>query len=507
MYVAKLHGRTLLDKKLFGTGDKATKSHAWFSGAGNDFGCNTDGGGHNLDFSVPGLSKLPAGSTVSLSFKSMFDIEWDYDYGFVLTSTDGGKNWASHESTRPVPTTTAMTSNPNQSACQAAYGNGITGSSTSYSDPLTVQLDRTLGNNPESVFVADSFDISDLAGAKTPVLRFSYSTDPGLARPGWFIDDVKVTATTPSGKKVLLNTDFEGEGDPSDPRVFNGGCKADNPGGDCTKGWNFVQAGAEAAFDHAYYLEMRDRSGFDLDGQGQIDRDPIGWGAGLYLSYTDEAHGYGNAGTDNPPAQSPIDSRPEPGSDTPDLNDAAFTAARARASYTDWGIGHTDNYTDPAQTDVDKRYADVANPWRFQYDCLQFKVLGMTGTGNGPARSDGDLSGTVRFTMGKGCGTFDYGYVAQPGQKNTAPTAKIRAGDTTVSAGTRVRFSARRSTDAQTPNDLDYVWNFDDGGAAKDAAGEVAGNRFATPGTYRVVLTVTDPQGRSDTARVTITVS
>ncbi|MCW2666394.1 MAG: domain containing protein, partial [Frankiales bacterium] len=86
MFVAKLPGRQLLDPAKFDTGDKATKTHAWFSGSGNDFGCNTDGGGHNLDFSVPGLSALPAGSTVKLDFKSSFDIEWDYDYGFVLTS-------------------------------------------------------------------------------------------------------------------------------------------------------------------------------------------------------------------------------------------------------------------------------------------------------------------------------------------------------------------------------------------------------------------------------------
>ena len=48
------------------------------------------------------------------------------------------------------------------------------------------------------VFLADSYDISDLVG-RPPVLRFSYATDPGLARPGWFIDDVDVTATLPPG--------------------------------------------------------------------------------------------------------------------------------------------------------------------------------------------------------------------------------------------------------------------------------------------------------------------
>ena len=54
---------------------------------------------------------------------------------------------------------------------------------------------------------------------------------------------------------------------------------------------------------------MRDRSGFDLDGHGENDRDPIDFQPGLSLDYTDEAHGYGNAGTDDPPAQTPLDSR------------------------------------------------------------------------------------------------------------------------------------------------------------------------------------------------------
>lgn len=398
MYVAKLPGRIQIDKAAFATGDKASGTRAWFSGAGNDFGCNTDGGGHNLDLSIPALSKLPAGSTVSLSMKSSFNIEWDFDYGFVLTSTDGGKSWASHASTRSTPTTTAS-SNPNSNACQAAYGNGITGSSASYTDPVTVQLDRTLGNYPDQVFLADSFDISDLAGAKTPILRFSYATDPGLAQPGWFIDDVKVTATTPSGEKVLLKTDFEKSGGPNDPRVFNGGCKPGNPGGACTAGWQYVQAGARATdFDHAYYLELRDRSGFDLDGRGQIDRDPISWQPGLFLAYADEALGYGNVGLDEHPAQTPVDAVPQPQSMTPTLADAAFTTAKGRSAYSDFGKGYVDNYT------------DNGGDWVHKFGCLAFKVLSMKGQSNGPRTSDGDLTGTVRFTLGSGCARFDYDY-------------------------------------------------------------------------------------------------
>jgi len=503
MYVAKLPGRQLLDPKVFSTGDRATKKHAWFSGAGNDFGCATDGGGRNLDFSLPALSKIPAGTDVSVSFKSYWDIEWDYDYGYVLSSKDG-KGFTSHASDNDYTSsnTDPLAGNPNQNGCQAAYDNGLTGTSGSY-QAGTEALDRKAGNTPAPIFVSDTYDISDLAGAKTPVLRFSYATDPGLARPGWFIDDIVVKA----GSKVIYRSDFEKNGSPEDPFVFNGGCQSDNPGGDCTKGWQYVKAGAEAEFDHAYYVELRDRSGFDLDGKGQIDRDPIGFQPGLSLLYSDEAHGYGNAGTDDPPAQSPLDAKPEPGSTAPNLNDAAFTAARGRRTFSDFGRGHTDNYSDPANTAVDPRHSGVANPWRFQYDCLSFKVLSMKGATNGPSASNGDLTGTVRFTVGKGCGRFNYGYGVPATPKNTRPTARITASRTTVPAGTAVRFDGSRSTDKETPRTLDYVWSWDDGGAVKDAVGVQARHTFDTPGTYRVRLRASDPQGRFHIAPLTVTVT
>jgi len=507
MYVAKLPGRVLLDPAKFETGDGASATHAWWSQSGNDFGCATDGKGRNIDLAVPGLKDLPAGSTVTLDFRSMFDVEWDYDYGFVLTSTDGGQSFTSRPSTRPTgqKTTTAST-NPNQNACQTTFGNGITGSSASYTkDAVSLQLDRTLGTYDPSVFIADRFDISNLAGAEAPVLRFSYSTDPGLARPGWFIDDVKVTATTPAGDTVLLATDFESDGGPDDPRVFNGGCQPDSAAQNCTKGWQYVNAGSEAPNDHAYYLEMRDRSGFDVDGHGQIDRDPIGFQAGLYVAYTDESHGYGNVGTDNPPAQTPLDSQPEPGSDTPDLDDAAWTAAAGDSSFTDSGEGHTENYSDPAQTEVDSRYAGVANPWRFRFGCLAFDVLSMAGTDVAPV---GNLTGNVAFDIGAGCGEFDHGYGDVPSPPaNTAPTAAASATPAAPTTKTAVTLVATGSTDAETPGALDYSWDFGNGGTTKDASGAVATHTFPQAGTYTATVTVTDPEGLTDTAAVTVTVT
>ena len=53
--------------------------------------------------------------------------------------------------------------------------------------------------------------------------------------------------------------------------------------------------------------------------------------------YTDEAHGYGNAGTYDPPAQTVLDSQPQPANNTPNLDDAAWTAAAGDNAFSDSG--------------------------------------------------------------------------------------------------------------------------------------------------------------------------
>jgi M6 family metalloprotease-like protein len=507
-YVAKLPGRQLIDPAKFDTGDTATRTHAWWSGSGNDFGCSPEEG-RNFDLSVPGLADLPKGSDVKLDFKSLWDIEWDFDYGFVLTTTNGGETYTSNPSENGYTTsnTDPLAGNPNANSCQQKYDNGLTGTSGSYSAGSEA-TDRKLGEYPESVFLADSYDISELAGEPNGALRFSYSSDPGVAKPGWFIDDVKVTATTPSGEQVLLDTDFESSGGPDDARVFNGGCREDlTTAQRCTLGWRYVAAGSEAAADHAYYMEMRDRSGFDYDGHGQVDRDPIGFAPGLSLVYTDEAHGYGNAGTDDPPAQTPLDSQPEPGESAPNLNDAAYTATDGDSSYNDFGVGHTDNYEDPGNSDVDSRYPDVADPWRFRYSCLGFNVLSMLGDTEGPATSDGDLTGDVAFRIGQGCGTFDYGYGADDSGVDAAPTAAFSVKPSRPTAGQRIVLSGADSTDDRTAlADLSYSWDFGNGGSREDATGQVVRTTFKKAGKRLVTLTVTDRAGNTATVTRTLRV-
>ena len=483
-YVAKLPARQIIDPARVEAG--ASPSHLWWSESGNDFGCAPQGG-HNFDVYLPELADVPAGTPVSVEFQSYWDIEWDFDYGFVMASADG-------ETYESLPSgqgySTPASQNPNANGCQTQYGNGLTGTSGSYAAG-TQDLDRVLGNYPDGGFVSDSYDLSEYAG-QASVLRFSYSTDAGLARPGWFIDDLKVTA----GDTVIYDSDFESG--PAEDRLFNGGCQgSQSVAAQCTDGWQYVDSASGSPADHAYYLEMRDRSGFDLDGNGEDDRgNGPTFAGGLSLVYTDEAHGYGNVGTDNPPAQSPLDSQPEPGSDTPNLDDAAFTAATGDSSFSDSGAGWTDNYSDPSTDD---------GLWHFRHDCLDFDVTAMTGDGNGPADVPPyDLSGDVTFTMGQGCAAYDYGAGEPAG--NAAPTAVAQAKPTEVRAGEEVTFDGSMSSDdAQAPNELAYSWDFGDG--SPTASGQLVTHAYADAGTYEATLTVTDAEGATGTDTVSVTVT
>jgi immune inhibitor A len=499
VYTAKLPGRKVIDPAKVRKG--ATRTHVWWSQAGNDFGCGPNHG-HNLDIALPELQRVKPGTKVTLSFDSAWEAEWDFDYGFVqigIPNAAGAiKDYTALKSQQGY--TTPRTTNPNQSQCEEKYSNGLTGSSTSWKNG-TEEVDRrgvgdTTGlqqfnSYPDFTFVKDSYDISALAG-KNGVVRFSYATDPGLAKAGWFIDDIKVTA----GNKTIWKSNFEKTGGPNDSHIFNGGCKESlQVAPSCTHGWEYLNVAAAAPFDHGYYLSMRDRSGFDANGHGQNDRDPIGFHAGLLLEYTDEAHGYGNVGVDDPPAQSPLDSHPSPGNDTPDLNDATF---RGGSHFSDkhW----VDNYTDPSTK---------SGNWEFNYHCLAFRVTKMKGTNVGPLQrkpgKGGNLVGNVKFTIGKGCAPFDYGFGKD--LPNQPPVAKIQVKPRHPRAGHRVTFNGSASYDDRTtPSKLRFRWDFD-GDGKTDATGATVHHTYRHKGTYRVRLTVRDQGGLKSVKRLRLHVA
>ncbi|HVF73210.1 MAG TPA: immune inhibitor A domain-containing protein [Chthoniobacterales bacterium] len=341
VYRLGLPPRILIDKTPSGV-------HAWYSQAGNDFGCAVDGGGHNLDVFLPDMAQTDSASSVTLTIKHLYEIEWDYDYAFVLVSDDDGATWTSLPS--QTGTTTPNAVNPHQNQCQMTYNNGITG--VSDGDATNDVQKRADEDYSGAVFVTDSFDLTAYKG-KTIILRFSYSTDPGLAKRGWFIDDVEIKADN----NVVYSSDFESGKESA--RLF-------------PSGWVWVSSAEGSPADHAFYIELRDRISNDFDGKGQSERGTPTWEGGVSMIYTDEAHGYGNFGVDDPPAVSPVDSNPQPGNESPNLDDAAFTLARPTFD----GCTHIENYdAEPGP--------GTSIPWILPNN-LKFTVTAMNGMSPGP---------------------------------------------------------------------------------------------------------------------------
>ena len=104
---------------------------------------------------------LTEAETATLHFWTWYDIEEDFDYGYVAVSIDGGRAWET------LPGRHTTSDDPNQSN----YGHGYTGKS--------------------DVWLEEQVDLSAYAGGQI-LLRFWYISDPGLNRPGWLIDDVSI---------------------------------------------------------------------------------------------------------------------------------------------------------------------------------------------------------------------------------------------------------------------------------------------------------------------------
>jgi immune inhibitor A len=114
------------------------------------------------------LSKV---SQATLKYWAWYDLEKEWDYGYVMVSTDEGKTWT------PLATPDSVTANPNGNN----YGNGFTGVSGPPNPPE--------GGQP--TWVQESVDLSSYAG-QVILLRFAAVTDTVLNRPGLVVDDIEI---------------------------------------------------------------------------------------------------------------------------------------------------------------------------------------------------------------------------------------------------------------------------------------------------------------------------
>jgi hypothetical protein len=121
------------------------------------------------------LSTIAPGTPLTLTAAMWWEIEADYDYGYLMASRDG-----EHWSIVPGQHTAYDTRSGN------ALGHGYTG--VSGSDP-----------NGAPQWVDEAYDLSAYAGG--PLwLQFSYVTDDAVNLPGWLVDEVQLAS--PSGPVV-----------------------------------------------------------------------------------------------------------------------------------------------------------------------------------------------------------------------------------------------------------------------------------------------------------------
>ena len=118
-----------------------------------------------------------ASGELVLGFDSYWDIEEDWDYGYVGVSTDGGETYAN----LPDMDATLRDTDPNGSKLEG-WG-------------LTERGEKNL-----------RFDLSAYAGVtETVTVRLLYDTDGGVLNPGWWIDDL--TLVDASG--TIFESDLE----------------------------------------------------------------------------------------------------------------------------------------------------------------------------------------------------------------------------------------------------------------------------------------------------------
>ncbi|WP_448213569.1 immune inhibitor A domain-containing protein [Colwellia sp. MEBiC06753] len=221
------------------------------------------GSGNNLNNVMYKAMTLPAAATLSAQVD--FAIEGDWDYAYLVISSDGGANW------ERVETNLSTNTNPNSTN----LGNGITGFSGGWIE-LTADL---------SAYVGDV------------MLGFNYVTDGAVVESGLLVDNINITGMDVDGAEMDTGWAYNGF--------------------DTTTGTEL------GYYFNAYVAEFRNYNGYDsvlevgpynfgfLDEHGdKVERFP--YQDGLLISYWDSSQTDNN--TPQHPGEGlilPIDAHPE----------------------------------------------------------------------------------------------------------------------------------------------------------------------------------------------------
>lgn len=127
----------------------------------------TDGESYTTALTVAVPGTLPAASV--LTFKTYYDIEADWDYGYVQISTDSGATWTN-----------------------------LPGNLTTATDPYGINLGNGITGMSDGEWIDGYFDLSAYAG-QSVLLRFDYVCDAYVYGDGWCLDNIVVG---PAGSPV-----------------------------------------------------------------------------------------------------------------------------------------------------------------------------------------------------------------------------------------------------------------------------------------------------------------
>ncbi|WP_042462977.1 immune inhibitor A domain-containing protein [Neobacillus dielmonensis] len=259
------------------------------------------GKGDELNNSMTATVDLTNVHTAEFKFKTWYDIEQDWDYASVQVKTEG-EDWKS------IPGNITTTTDPNKQN----PGNGITGNSKGWVDA--------------------AFDLSAYAGQKID-LRFNYWTDVAASYPGFYVDDIALTADG----KTVLSDDAEG----ASAFTFDG----------------FKKDTGKYYSQRYYLLEWRSHNGVDA-GLAHIRRGAslMSYDKGLVVWYVDESYddnwtgihpGEGFLGVVDADQHALSWSDKTTGSSRYQLHDAAFGLSKTDKMFLDYPGLYTmkDNFT------------------------------------------------------------------------------------------------------------------------------------------------------------------
>ena len=142
--------------------------YLWWSNRGDD-----------SDMTLTQAFDLSAVDQATLEFWAWYDIEADWDYAYVETSTDNGQTW------QILTTPSCVATNPNGNS----FGCGYTDMSGA-------------GVRPE--WIHQQVDLSAYVGQEV-LIRFEYVADDAINRPGFALDDIAIP-------EIGYTSDFEADG-------------------------------------------------------------------------------------------------------------------------------------------------------------------------------------------------------------------------------------------------------------------------------------------------------